>query len=226
MAHALEQVSHPEGLPAPSPPARWDVVTPVVMLAFTALKLWLVAPQPIGALPIAGYDDGLYLRLAHHLIVGEWLGPYDHITLLKPPGYSLWIAANYFTGLPLHLTQHLLYAGACALFVYAIRPCVPSRLLRLGLFVLLLFQPLSYSTSTQRYVRDSLYTSQVLALIGCLLGLVMSVDAPLRVVWRWSIAAGLIGGFIWITRDEGIVLKPAIGAAGVMIAARQWWSRR
>lgn len=204
---------------------RADLLLTGAMLVLVAVKLWLVSAQLTGAIVPAGYDDGLFLSLAHHLIAGDWLGSYGVFTLLKPPGYPLFIAANHFTGLPLHLTQHLLYAGACGLFVWATRSCLPSGVMRLGLFALLLFQPMSASSSTLRYVRDSLYTTQVLALVACLIGLVMSFDAPLRAVRRWSAAAGLIGGFMWITRDEGVVMLPAFAAAALMISVLVWRHR-
>ncbi len=205
---------------------------PGVMGALVALKLWLVSVQMHGAMGIAGYDDALYMSLAKHLVNGDWLGPYDLMTLLKAPGYSFWIAGNYFIGLPLHINQHLIYAGACALFVRAIAPRVPSKLVRLVLFAVLLFQPMSFSTSTLRYVRDSLYTTQVLSVLSCVLALLMRLDAPVRVLTRWSLGLGLIGGFMWVTRDEGVVILPALGCAATLVGVHLWrrrppdWRRR
>lgn len=208
-----------EPVSAPSQRGRARLVTCAAFGALTALKLWFTSAQLMGAIVPAGYDDGLYLTLAHHLIRGEWLGPYTVVTLLKPPGYPLWIAANSFTGLPLHVTEQLAYAAACALFVSAVGPFLRARGLGIALFGILLFQPMSYSTSTLRYVRDSLYATQVLAFVACLIGLVWAMGRPARVVWRWSLGLGLVGGFMWITRDEGIVLTPAIGAALLLIGA-------
>jgi len=184
-----------------------------------------VAGQQHGALGHAVHDDALYIKLARHLVRGEWLGPYDLFTLLKSPGYSLWVAGNFFIGLPLHVSQHLVYAGACALFVLALRPRVASGLIRLGLFALLLFQPMSFSTSTLRYTRDALYTTQVLCALSCLLGMMARLEAPLRVIIRWSLGFGVIGGFLWITRDEGVVMLPAVGVAWAMMAVRLWRDR-
>ena len=211
---------------------RWRLAGLWAMAALVAFKLWLVLGQQHGALSIASYDDGLYIKLAGHLVRGEWLGPYDLVTLLKSPGYSFWVAANFFIGLPLHVSQHLIYAGACALFVLAIGPRISSRLVRLGLFALLLFQPMSFSTSTLRYTRDSLYTTQTLCALSCLLGMMTRLEAPLRILVRWSLGFGVIGGFLWVTRDEGVVILPAVGAAWAMIAFRLWrdrsadWPRR
>jgi len=206
-----------EPVSAPGPRGRGPLVTGAAVVALTALKLWFTSAQMMGAVVPAGYDDGLYLTLAHHLIRGEWLGPYTIVTLLKPPGYPLWIAANAFTGLPLHVTEQCAYAGACALFVSAVGPLLRSRGLGIALFGILLFQPMSDSTSTLRYVRDALYATQVLAFVACLIGLVWAMDRPARVAWCWSLGLGLVGGFMWITRDEGIVLTPAIGAALLLI---------
>lgn len=195
------------------------------MLALTAFALWLGNAQSMGAITNAGYDDGLYLSLAQHLVDGAWLGPLNLITLLKPPGYPLWIAANHFVGVPLHLSEHALYAAACALFVSAIRPVLPSPWARVALFALLLFQPMALASSTLRYVRDALYTAQVLGFTACLVGLVTFVEAPLRKIWQWSVAAGLIAGGLWLVRDENVVLAPAIAVAALMIGAHLWRRR-
>ncbi|HMD61484.1 MAG TPA: hypothetical protein VKG78_08640, partial [Opitutaceae bacterium] len=95
-------------------------------LACVALKLWLVAAQPVIAVGRAGHDDRLYLELASHVLHGEWLGPYSQFTLMKGPMYSLWIAATLLLGVPLPLAQHLLYLSGCLLVVRALQPHVRS----------------------------------------------------------------------------------------------------
>ena len=95
-----------------------------VALALTALKLWLTRGPGVYAMGSAGLDDRLFIELAQHLVRGEWLGPYNELTLAKGPFYPLFIAATFLVGVPLFLAQHLLYAAACGLFVRALRPMV------------------------------------------------------------------------------------------------------
>src|SRR5882672_12484202 len=80
----------------------------ITALLMVALKLWLVAAQPVVAHGNASFDDRLYLALAEQMLKGNWLGPYSQFTLMKGPMYSLFIAGAVCSGLPLPLAQHLL----------------------------------------------------------------------------------------------------------------------
>ena len=59
---------------------------------------WLVADMV--------YDDAYFARSAGHLLEGNWLGPYDMLTLSKGPTYPLFIAGAYQLHLPLKLAEH------------------------------------------------------------------------------------------------------------------------
>ena len=76
-------------------------------VALTLAKLWLTQGQAIFAIGTAGHDDQLFVKLADSLVSGQWLGPYDQLTLAKGPLYSLWIALVFLIGLPLGLAQQL-----------------------------------------------------------------------------------------------------------------------
>ena len=91
----------------------------IILLA--VFKLWLVNGQTLIANPQYAHDDALFIRLAENLVQGEWLGPYDNLTLVKGPFYPLWIALSFKLSLPLLLSQHLLYIFACMVFVLALR---------------------------------------------------------------------------------------------------------
>src|SRR5205823_10242300 len=89
----------------------------ITALILLALKLWLVAAQPVVAHANASFDDRLFLALAEQILKGHWLGPYSQFTLMKGPMYSLFIAGAYVVHLPLPLAQHFLYLIGCALLV-------------------------------------------------------------------------------------------------------------
>ena len=86
------------------------------------VKLWLVSAQPVIAMRWASYDDGLFLHLAHNLLDGAWLGPFNELTLAKGCFYPIWIALVARLGIPLLLSQHLLYLLAVLAVVGAVRP--------------------------------------------------------------------------------------------------------
>jgi hypothetical protein len=63
-------------------------------LALTAAKLWVSRGQGVYALGSAGHDDHLFIQLAEYLVNGDWLGPYNQLTLAKGAAYPLFIAAR------------------------------------------------------------------------------------------------------------------------------------
>ena len=75
----------------------------------TVLKLWLTNSQTVFAIGPAFHDDQLFVKLAAHIINGEWLGPYDQFTLAKGPIFPLFIAATFWIGLPLIFAKQLFY---------------------------------------------------------------------------------------------------------------------
>jgi len=94
----------------------------ITIILLTIIKLWMVNDQPISALGEAGHDDRLFINLARNIINSEWLGDYDQLTLAKGSFYPMWIAAIFFTSIPLLLSQQLLYIFACLVAAIAIKP--------------------------------------------------------------------------------------------------------
>lgn len=187
---------------------RWWLLAGLALVAF---KLWLAASQTICAVGAAGHDDRLYLILAQSLLRGDWLGPYSHMTLIKGPMYSLWIAGVFLTGVPLFTAQHLLYAAAAALLVSALRPALPSRWLGLLLFAVLLFNPVTTDTLIHsRVLRQHVYQSFTLGTVAGLIALCLRARAPLRQLMPWSALAGASLGAFWLTREEGVWLTPLL----------------
>ena len=77
------------------------------MIVLIIIKLWLVEALDFVA-TYTPHDDYLFVRLAKSILNGEWLGPYDQLTLVKGPVYPLFLAVAHHTGLPLLFVQQLL----------------------------------------------------------------------------------------------------------------------
>ena len=207
-------------------PARawfWAAVT------LTLLKLWLTRGLDVYALGGASHDDALFVQLAQHLVRGEWLGPYDQFTLAKGPAYSLFIAAAFGVGLPLFLAQQLLYAGACAALVRAVRPALASAAGRFGLYALLLVNPMSYDTSSLgRILRQHLQVPLVLLVLAALMALLLRRARPLRQNLGWCLLLGLAWGGFYLTREDDAFLLPSLallGGAWLWLAWREGAAR-
>ncbi len=180
-------------------------------ILLTVVKLWLTRGQSVFAIGPSDHDDFLFLRLAEYLVRGGWLGPYDQLTLIKGPFYPLWIAGAFLLGIPLFLSQHLLYAGACALFTRACRPTLRSGAARFALYALLLWTPMSFDASSMgRVLRQHVYASLgVLIFAGCA-ALYQRRAEMFRRQLPWALLLGLAGGAFWLTREETLWFGPSI----------------
>jgi hypothetical protein len=182
-----------------------------IAIALVLVKLWLVSEQRMTAVGPAGHDDHLYLYLANSLAQGRWLGAYSHMTLIKGPFYPMWIAMSFASGIPLLLSEHLLYAAACAVLAVALSPALPSRRLRLALFALLFFCPLSFADGPMtRVVRESIYVPLTLLVLATALGLALRLDEPLQATRGWIAGLGASLAAFWLCREERIWIVPAL----------------
>jgi hypothetical protein len=180
-------------------------------ILLAATKLWLTRGQSVFAIGPSDHDDFLFLRLAEYLVRGEWLGPYDQLTLAKGPFYPLWIAGAFLLGIPLFLSQHLLYAGACALFTRACRPAIKSGAARFALYALLLWNPMSFDASCMgRVLRQHVYAPLgVMIFAGCT-ALYQRRTETFRRQLPWALLLGLAGAAFWLTREESVWLGPSV----------------
>jgi len=178
----------------------------------TLIKLWLVSAQTITALSFARCDDGLFVKLAQHIASGEWLGPYDNLTLAKLPFYSFWIASMSWLGIPLSYSQQLLYVFSCLIFVIAMRPLLyRNPFFCLICYTTLLFHPISYPViEMQRVLREGIYLSLPLLVLSFAIGLLLRKDAPIKKLILWNIGLGLSFAVFWLTREEGAMLLPSL----------------
>lgn len=194
------------------------------MGAILAAKLFLVWPQPVKAVASGSFDDALFIEMARHLSLGNWLGDYTNVTLAKGPGAPMFMAACHSIGLPLPIAQHLLHALACALVVLALRPAVRSTRWLPAAYAFMLFHPVTYDTGVMTRVgRTHVYAATILICLASLAGLATWRRAAPRSRTAWVAAAGLSGGFMWITREETVVVLP--GLIVLVLGAAIWLAR-
>lgn len=192
-------------------------------LSLTFLKFWLSRGQGVYAIGEAGYDDRLFVELAQHLVRGEWLGPYNELTLAKGPFYSLFIAASFLIGVPLFLAQHLFYAAACGLFVRALRPAVTAAGARLAIYALLLWNPMTYDgPGLGRVLRQQVYGPLALMIFAALIALYLRRSGSGRRLLPWMLLLGLAAGAFYLTREEVVWLAPSVLLLGGACLWSSW----
>ena len=193
----------------------------ITALLMVALKLWLVAAQPVVAHGNASFDDRLYLALAEQVLKGNWLGPYSQFTLMKGPMYSLFIAGTFLSAVPLPIAQHLLYLLGCILLVLALRPCFDASWQAFGTFTLLWWQPMSYVELD--ILRQNIYTPLTLLLFAGLCALQTRRAARVYIRLAWGALLGTAAAAFYLTREEGIWILPG---TALLIGISAWNSWR
>ncbi|MBK9237817.1 MAG: hypothetical protein IPO19_18290 [Rhodoferax sp.] len=154
------------------------------------------------------YDDALFLRLAQYLTQGAWLGPYTATTLVKGPGFPLWLAAVHGLQLPVATAASLTYGAACSAIFVALRPWIAGARQRVLIFAALLACPAALSDFA--VMRELIYPALTLLVTACGLGLAARMDRTDTSIgpWCWAAALGLCSALFVLTREEWIWLSP------------------
>ena len=190
-------------------------------VAMVVAKLWLVGGQRLTAYGSLTIDDQWFVERASWISAGRWLGPFEAHTLIKQPGYPLFIAAMHALRLPLLLAHQLLYVFAISVMLLAVRSLLPTRRRRFVAFALLLFNPMTMNTPiSARVDRSGVYPALTILLLACLVGLVLSCDRPRRSTVVWAVGASVSIGALWLVREEWLLLLPALLCGLALAVAR------
>jgi hypothetical protein len=199
---------------APSLPTRRSLAGPC--LAFLLLKLWLVHDREIVAVDNV-YDQVRYARMAESIGSGQWLGPYDRYTLLRRPGYPLWMALVRPTGLPLRVTLELTVALAAWALARSLTLLRVPRGVAVAAYAALLFHPHGFIVHDE-ILADGPYAAGLAALVA---GLARLFGDPPPSVPE-SALTGLVLAWLWHTRPEDAYLVGCFAAAAVLAVAVHW----
>jgi hypothetical protein len=194
------------------------LLLPIIVLSL--LRLWLASGQMLTAFSHATADDRLFLSQAWHLAEGRWLGSFDHLTLVKGPFYPMWIAAGYILGVPLQLSQNVLYITACVVTILALRPVVRSSAALVAIYAVLLFNPVTFGI--HRVLREGVYIPLTLLLAAFLIGLFFRRTTSMRSLAIWAGGAGLALSGMWLAREESIWILPSMLFILAAAAFSQW----
>ena len=202
----------------------------ILLTVVAVFSVWMRAGFPVTAIRNSNADDALFLRLAHWISQGQWLGPFDNLTLVKGPVYPLFIAAAGMLHVPLKLMEQVCIVAASAalcrwIATREVRGCRSAVVRAVGcvLFVLLCLDPVVWTAPLERVAREGLYGSLSLAVVT--FTLVVSFPsrlARLRDTLLSGITLGLISSAFWLTREEGFWLLPSAVAIISVAAAAEW----
>jgi hypothetical protein len=178
--------------------------------AVVLASLWLRAGFPVVAIGPSVLDDALFLRLARSLLAGQWLGTYDNATLAKGMFYPLFIAASFVANIPLKVAEQLVYLSACAWLSALVGRQSRRTDLGMALFVLLALNPVMWLAFVARVVREGLYVTLTLLVIGSFVTVLFCEETRLRRRVLLAVASGVALGCFWLTREEGPWIIPSL----------------
>lgn len=180
-----------------------------LLAAFAGAALYVAAMTwlPRSIISNATIDDALYMAMGQSISKGEWLGEYYWLTLTKLPGYSLFLAANAWSGLSIATSQALLHCLAVAALSYTVFKLTRWRVVSVVFFLLLLWHPAP--ALLPRIIRGAIYQDQFFLLLSCaFLAFFLVQSLPRRLLL--ALAGGLFWGWLWCTREESVWSAPVV----------------
>jgi hypothetical protein len=203
----------------------FKVPNPVVYsyIGILCLLYTLVAVHtPLTLYPTAIGDDGTYMQSGQYLSVGDWLGPFSGLTLMKGPGYPAFLAVANWLGTPVSFAHALFHCATIVVLVTIAQRFMKSYLLSGLLFALLLWHPYSLDYFGRRILRERIYCEQMLLLFATMAAALFLEWPPKRRI-TWAAISGATLGWFWLTREEGASFVPAmvvLAAAAALVAWR------
>ena len=208
--------------PAQKPsPHLLRLIPPLYMGGLILLYVFVSVHTPLLVIANAPHDDGLFISLGRYLSEWVWLGPFNQFTLMKGPGYPFFLALNNWLGTPISLTHALFHCAAVTIFAVIAQRFIRSLVVSGMLFTLLLWHPIALSVDLLRILRDRIYFDQLLILLAILLLLLFDVRDGRRTILLGALG-GLVLGWFWLTREEGVWVLPGLGIL-VLAGALQAW---
>lgn len=164
-----------------------------------------------------GHDDLLYLTMAETIVSGQWLGPYNHMTLIRPPTYPLLVALNALLEWRLHIFQQALYLLCVLLLTLVLRLWNISSWKRFMIFFLCAFHPGSFVPNTF-VITEALYPSAATALLAGCLGFLGATRVGLSFhKYVWLGVTTIAMAVFWTTRPEGVWILPFLGGTTLVL---------
>ncbi len=200
--------------------SRKNLINASLATLVSVLYVGLCAFTPISIYADSALDDELFLSHGRYLAAGYWLGPYSQTTLAKGPGYPLFLAISAWSGLPITISQGIFKCIGVGALAWVVKRLTGSPILAWAIFVLTLWNP---GLVLHGMVRETIYPAQTLLLIAILTYALFCAARQRPGVW-WGSIAGLILGWFWLTREEGVWILPA-AAILILGAVLGTWSR-
>jgi len=154
----------------------------------------------------------MFARAAIGLAGSNWLGPFDGLTLIKGPGYPLFIHASSRLGLSLSVATQITYLCGAAALSTALYLTIRRLWAATAAYLVLALDPMNLSADAARVMRDNWYTGVSLLLFSLVFVTTFLAlgGGHLRRVAPLAVVTGIAAAGFWLTREDGVWLLPAL----------------
>lgn len=189
--------------------------TVIILIVIMLIKIAIVQVQPINAKYTMKYDDQLMINMANSIIEGKWLGEYKSFTLIKGVFTPLFIVIMYLLKIPFLIGKEIFYGIACITFILVISKKIRKKIILLLIYLIILFNPVEYSTEICRIYRDGIYMSLILYLLSFSMGIFLNRKESIKKQIKYFVSLGLTLSAIYLCREETIWLFPFLLIIGI-----------
>ena len=154
------------------------------------------------------YDDELTVNQLLSLLSKNYLGDYSCRTLIKGPVFPILLFLIRLYNFNYSTIFTILYILVTIYFVYSLKDIVKNKKYLLIIFIILLFNPVTYSQDLfQRLYRNSLSIIELLFFLGSIIRVVFYKNKKLY----HYILFGLSLSLMFLTREDNLWTYPIIG---------------
>lgn len=195
------------------------VIFIILLVLLTIIKQALVADLPAYMLVHAKQDDALMVDMAINILNGNWLGEYSELIFTKGVMFPLFLCLGHVLGISYISFQTIVYTLSCMYFIYSIKDFIKSKWILLGIFICLIFNPVSFANNTLlRVYRNGITMSQVLLILGSYIGMYMNRTNKKKVAF-FSIFACIGFCTMYHTREDAFWILPFMLVVTIILIA-------
>lgn len=180
----------------------------IIIILICIIKIYFTSMQDVNANISLKYDDVLMVEQANSIISGKWLGEYNCLTLVKGVFTPLFIVFLNIIHIPFLVGQEIFYDLSIIFLVLVLSKKIKSKIALILIGIVLLFNPIMYSSELIRVYRDGIYTSLIIFLIEITLGLFFNRKNKIRKIIMYQIGLGIIFSCIFLCREDYIWVIP------------------
>ena len=190
----------------------------ICIFLISFIKIHITNKLPILAIPDQVYDDGLMVLLAKNLIQGNWLGAFESSTLVKGAGFPIFLALLKSFNLSYLFTINILYTLSCIYFIYSIKDDIKNTFIRILIFIIMLFNPISYATHTfQRVYRNGIIIFQTIFIFSAIYIIWKNRFSSIKKLLPHVLIASINMVFLYHSREDSIWIMPFLLVSFILI---------